>query len=194
MKCALPLPLAVGIAFGCGAVCSGEPFATCRQDTIASAVARETMRLAIAPESPPIEQDWSEVRRLSPGTQIEVRLGDASLAPRYFVGADEASLIVSTGPELQAAFRIAKDTIVEIRVRTPYSAKRDALHGLVFGGAGFAAAGVALCRAFGGSGSCAADVARAAATGAGINAALSVTAGAIKHAVKPRTRVIYRAP
>jgi hypothetical protein len=111
-----------------------------------------------------------------------------------FVVADEASVSVSPGRELQAIQRIARETVDEVRLRLAYSPQRDAVRGAAFGGAAFGAIGVLLCRAFGGSASCARGVARAGGIGAGFGAALSLTAGAVKHAIKPNTRVLYRAP
>jgi hypothetical protein len=65
---------------------------------------------------------------------------------------------------------------------------------LLVGTAAYGAAGALLCDAFGGTGSCTPDVLRAAAVGGGVTAGISVAAGAIKHAVRPALRVIYRAP
>ena len=134
---------------------------------------------------------WSRVGQLPLGSEIIVTVKGSPPARRYFISGDESGLTVLN--LAQAAENIARADIADITTLVPYSPKRDAVKGLVVGGAVYGLIGVSLCKAFGDTGSCAGDVVKIAALGGAVMAGVSLAAGAVKHRIKP-SRVIYRAP
>ena len=77
---------------------------------IARTIAREAARLAVDPQAGSADVEWSRVRKLAPGTEIIVTVGDSQPGGRYVVRADESGLAVLNvaDPPLPAA---AKDVL-----------------------------------------------------------------------------------
>ena len=147
--------------------------------------------IPVAAQPHEAEAAWSLVRQLPPGVEIIVSVKGEAPIRGYLVSGDTSRLTMLD--RAQAHVEFARSDIKEIKTPLPYSPRRDALKGFIFGTATSSLIGVFWCRAEGGTGSCTGDIVKLAALGGGFTAGIGLGAGAIKHLVKS-AQVIYRAP
>jgi len=62
---------------------------------IALAITRESVRLASEPQTKSTDAAWARVRKLDVGTAISVTLKESRPGARYFVRADDSTLVVA---------------------------------------------------------------------------------------------------
>ena len=194
MKSALSLTLIVCLCGPAIPLAAQETLVESTSGPVTRAIPREAGRLALALQTSVDDSGWSRVLQLAPGTEIIVTVKGSPSARRYFIAGEDSGLTVSIVTDSRQIETIARADIAEIKTPLPYSPGHDALMGLIVGSVAYGLIGVSLCKAFAGTGSCAGDVAKVSALGGGYMAGISVATGAVKHAVKKSTRVIYRAP
>jgi hypothetical protein len=118
MQTALSVTLIVYLAGSARPATAQNRFDAPTSGSIARAVTREAVRLAAGQPHEPVDQDWSRVGQMKPGTEIVVTVKGSPPAERHCVAADEADLTVLnlTDPTLPAA---ARDVLRDMAANHP---------------------------------------------------------------------------
>jgi hypothetical protein len=85
---------------------------------LARTVSPQGFRRGAGQQGPPVNRRWERLRKLDPGTELEVTVHDVKLGTRYFILADE-SAITTLNPTARTLPRRARGMLRDIASNNP---------------------------------------------------------------------------